>query len=91
MPKLKLVFNPEITWGHILQAVLMAGGLAVLYTDAQVYKERTEARIKWLEENDAAMAARLTEQTQFTQRLSDNILKIAAKLEEQDRRRGRIN
>lgn len=77
----RVTFNPEISSGHILQLIVMLLALVVLYGDARAYKERTEMRLKRLEESDKATAEKVAvqakEQTEATTRLSDAVIELS--------------
>ena len=78
----KPVFNPEITWGHILQLFVMLIALSVMYADARVYKERTEMRIASLESNTKQIAenavSQAKEQSSAIRELSEAVIELSA-------------
>jgi len=78
----RIVFNPEITWGNIMQLVVMLAAVVVMYADTKVYKERTELRIKLLEKNDDVLFERLVSQASATQKLTEAVIKLNTLVEE---------
>lgn len=78
----KPAFDPTITWGHVMQAVVMLVALVGLYADARIYKTKTEARIERLEEHDKAHHGEVANAVLATQRLSEAVTRLSVVVEE---------
>lgn len=79
----KPVFNPEITWGHLLQAALICAAVITMYGDSRVYRVKIDYRLERLEEHDkqnkldiASAREREAVCAAATQKLSDSVAKL---------------
>ncbi len=73
----KPVFNPEITWGHVMQAILMFGLVFGMWASGKVDKKESDMRITALERSYLKATEQVEKQASATRELSDAVIELS--------------